>query len=410
MSKIEIKNIFKIFGDKPQRVMTTLGKEESKEDFLSRTGHTVGLRDVSMQINEGEVFVVMGFSGSGKSTLIRHLNRLIEPTSGEVIVDGVNVLKMNDAELREFRRHKISMVFQRFGLFPHKNIMDNVTYGLAVQGMKRDARDIVGKKWIDAVGLSGYEKSYPDELSGGMQQRVGLARALATDPEILLMDEAFSALDPLIRRDMQNQLLELQKELNKTIVFITHDLDEALRIGDRIAILNGGKLVQVGTPEDILLRPADDYVENFVKDVNRSRVLTARSVIEKVATIQMNSKAMDKAFHTIQESDEDYAYVLDNRRHYEGIITLDNAEKAMNSHSININNKITRIPEIHEDMSIEEILPISMTSKYPLPVVDSDGKFLGAIPRRKLAESITIPEENDAQVDLAPDSNDIYYQ
>ena len=279
MSKIEINNVYKIFGNNPKSIIPMVKDGASKEDILEKTGHTVGLDNVSLKIEEGETFVCMGLSGSGKSTLIRHLNRLIDPTEGEILVEGTNVLSLNQEKLIEFRRHKMSMVFQRFGLFPHKTVLQNVGYGLEMQGIKDEDRVKVSMDKIESVGLSGFEHQYPSQLSGGMQQRVGLARALATNTDIMLMDEAFSALDPLIRSDMQKQLLDLQAELKKTIVFITHDLDESLRLGDHIGILNAGKLVQVGTPEDIVMNPADEYVKAFVKDVNRAKVLKAKIIM-----------------------------------------------------------------------------------------------------------------------------------
>jgi glycine betaine/proline transport system ATP-binding protein len=282
MSKIEIKNIYKIFGPNPEQVLPMVEEGATKEQVMEETDHTVGLDNVSLSIKEGEIFVCMGLSGSGKSTLIRHINRLIDPTSGQVIVDGVDVLSLDDKEILEFRKKTMSMVFQRFGLFPHKTVIENVAYGLEIQEVPEDKRKEIAQGQIDAVGLQGFEHQYPAQLSGGMQQRVGLARALATDPQILLMDEAFSALDPLIRSDMQNQLVDLQSQLKKTIVFITHDLDESLKLGDHIGILNGGRLVQVGRPEDIILKPADDYVKAFVKDVNRSKVLRAKTVMTKI--------------------------------------------------------------------------------------------------------------------------------
>ena len=279
MSKIEINNVYKIFGSNPKSILPMVKEGASKEEILDKTGHTVGLDNVTLKIEEGEIFVCMGLSGSGKSTLIRHLNRLIDPTDGEIIVEGTNVMNLNKQQLIEFRRHKMSMVFQRFGLFPHRTVMDNVGYGLEMQGVAEAERKKTAMEKIEAVGLSGFEKQYPAQLSGGMQQRVGLARALANDTDIMLMDEAFSALDPLIRSDMQKQLIDLQSELKKTIVFITHDLDESLRLGDHIGILNHGKLVQVGTPFDIIMNPADDYVKAFVKDVNRTKVIKAKTIM-----------------------------------------------------------------------------------------------------------------------------------
>ncbi|PKR54504.1 quaternary amine ABC transporter ATP-binding protein [Thalassospira marina] len=284
MSYIDIRNIYKIFGPNPQKALAMAQQGENKDDILAKTGHTVGLSDVSLSIEQGETFVVMGLSGSGKSTLIRHLNRLIDPTAGEILFAGENILEMTTARLNAFRRAKLGMVFQRFGLLPHRNVLDNVAYGLEIQKTDRAKRQDAARKWIERVGLAGYEDSFPDQLSGGMQQRVGLARALATDPEVLLMDEAFSALDPLIRSDMQDELMKLQGELHKTIIFITHDLDEALKLGDRIAILKDGALIQVGRPEEIVMRPADDYVRAFTRDVNRSRVLRAKTLMMPLGT------------------------------------------------------------------------------------------------------------------------------
>ncbi|HCR1636233.1 TPA: glycine betaine/L-proline ABC transporter ATP-binding protein [Pseudomonas aeruginosa] len=265
MNKIEVKNVFKIFGPRADAALALIRQGRSKAEVLAQTGCAVGVNDLSLTIGAGEIFVIMGLSGSGKSTLVRHFNRLIDPTSGEILVDGEDILRYDMEALRQFRRRKISMVFQSFGLLPHKSVLDNVAYGLKVRGESRAQCHERALHWIATVGLKGYEKSYPHQLSGGMRQRVGLARALAADTEIILMDEAFSALDPLIRADMQDQLLELQKTLHKTIVFITHDLDEAVRIGNRIAILKDGQLIQVGTPREILHQPADDYVDRFVQ-------------------------------------------------------------------------------------------------------------------------------------------------
>ncbi|MEN4827552.1 glycine betaine/L-proline ABC transporter ATP-binding protein [Pseudomonas sp. P39-UII1] len=265
ISKIEVKNVFKIFGDRAAEALQLIRNNQSKEQVLSQTGCVVGVNDLSLSIGSGEIFVIMGLSGSGKSTLVRHFNRLIDPTSGQILVDGEDILQYDMEALREFRRRKISMVFQSFGLLPHRNVLDNVAYGLKVRGESKQLCAERAQQWIETVGLKGYEKKYPHQLSGGMRQRVGLARALAADTDIILMDEAFSALDPLIRAEMQDQLLELQKTLHKTIVFITHDLDEAVRIGNRIAILKDGRLIQVGTPHQILHNPADEYVDRFVQ-------------------------------------------------------------------------------------------------------------------------------------------------
>ena len=339
MSKIEINNVYKIFGSNPKSILPMVKEGASKEEILDKTGHTVGLDNVTLKIEEGEIFVCMGLSGSGKSTLIRHLNRLIDPTDGEIIVEGTNVMSLNKQQLIEFRRHKMSMVFQRFGLFPHRTVIDNVGYGLEMQGIAEAERKKTAMEKIEAVGLSGFENQYPAQLSGGMQQRVGLARALANDTDIMLMDEAFSALDPLIRSDMQKQLIDLQSELKKTIVFITHDLDESLRLGDHIGILNHGKLVQVGTPVDIIMNPADDYVKAFVKDVNRTKVIKAK---------------------TIMKSKEDV-------------------------NGIDKNNLV----KVKEDQFIEEFLPQVVCTNANCEVIDKSGKVKGYITNKELQKTLT---------------------
>ena len=339
MSKIEINNVYKIFGSNPKSILPMVKEGASKEEILDKTGHTVGLDNVTLKIEEGEIFVCMGLSGSGKSTLIRHLNRLIDPTDGEIIVEGTNVMSLNKQQLIEFRRHKMSMVFQRFGLFPHRTVIDNVGYGLEMHGVAVEERKKTAMKKIESVGLSGFENQYPAQLSGGMQQRVGLARALANDTDIMLMDEAFSALDPLIRSDMQKQLIDLQSELKKTIVFITHDLDESLRLGDHIGILNHGKLVQVGTPVDIIMNPADDYVKAFVKDVNRTKVIKAKTIMKS----KENVNGIDK------------------------------------------NNLVT----VKEDQFIEEFLPQVVCTNANCEVVDKSGNVTGYITNKELQKTLT---------------------
>ena len=301
---IRVENLYKVYGNAPQSVMPLVRQGRSKDDILAETGHTVGLRDISLAIEKGSIFVVMGLSGSGKSTLIRHFTRLIDPTEGAIYIDGTDVMKLSQRELEEFRRHKMSMVFQRFGLMPLRTVLENVAFGLTVQKVSRAERAEKAGEWLRTVGLEGYEDQYPSQLSGGQQQRVGLARALCTDPEILLMDEPFSALDPLIRSGMQDQLIELQERLHKTIVFITHDLDEALRLGDNIAILKDGVLSQVGRPEEILLNPADDYVEAFVRNVNRARVLSV-DVVMKPARYRLTTTNIDKFIDEYLRVNED---------------------------------------------------------------------------------------------------------
>ncbi len=318
--KINISNLTKIFGPKPKSVLQYVDNGMSKDDLLKEHQHVLGLSNINLELRNKNIEVIMGLSGSGKSTLIRHINRLIDPTAGSITIGGDDIIGMSKEKLRQFRQQKTAMVFQSFALLPHKTVMDNVCYGIFLQGITGDEAYQRAKKWIDRVGLGGYEDRYPSQLSGGMQQRVGLARALTCDTEILMMDEAFSALDPLIRSDMQDLLLELQKELHKSIIFITHDLDEALKIGDRIAILNGGLLVQHGTSQDILMNPADDYVRDFVKKVNRSHVLHAKSVMNdnkpdnnKVKVIVNPEDSIDNVLCEILRSDAEYAVVQDSK-------------------------------------------------------------------------------------------------
>ena len=294
--KIQIKNLYKIFGKNPKSALEQVKDGVNKDELLEKHNHVLGLKDINLDIKEKSIQVVMGLSGSGKSTLIRHINRLIEPTDGSVVVDSEDVLKMNDENLRNFRRTKTAMVFQRFALLPHKTVLENTMFGLHIQNIDEKEANTRARRWIDRVGLSGYEEKYPQHLSGGMQQRVGLARALTNDGEILLMDEAFSALDPLIRKDMQDILLELQDELHKTVVFITHDLDEALKIGDRIAILKDGIMDQEGIPADILLSPKTQYVKDFVEDVNRARVIKAKHIMS-----ELNGQDRDNAMFVDQD-------------------------------------------------------------------------------------------------------------
>ena len=313
--KIRIEGLYKIFGPRARSVLAEVRQGMSKQELLERHNHVLGLKDINVDVTPREISVIMGLSGSGKSTLIRHVNRLIEPTSGRIVVDGRDVLAMTKEELIEFRRHKVSMVFQKFGLHVHKTVAENAAYGLVIQGTPIRQAKQQSHRWLERVGLSGFEDHYPSQLSGGMQQRVGLARALATDAEILLMDEPFSALDPLIRTDMQDVLLGLQEELHKTIVFITHDLDEALRLGDRIAILRDGAVIQQGDPQDIILHPADDYIFDFIKDINRSRVIEAKSVMTPGASVDgpdlPHDLVLEEALQVVSGSNFKEANVVD---------------------------------------------------------------------------------------------------
>ncbi|ARC94216.1 glycine betaine/L-proline ABC transporter ATP-binding protein [Vibrio coralliilyticus] len=393
---IEISGLYKVFGRKPQSVMERVKAGQSKDKVLADTGHTVGLKDINLQINKGEIFVIMGLSGSGKSTLIRHFNRLIDPTEGQILVEGTDVMKLNQKELEEFRRHKMSMVFQRFGLLPHRTVVENVSYGLEVQGIEKSQRRAKAEQWLDTVGLKGYENQYPAQLSGGQQQRVGLARALCTDAEILLMDEAFSALDPLIRSEMQDQLIELQEKLHKTIVFITHDLDEALRLGDRIAILKDGLLVQQGTPDEILLHPADDYVEAFVKDVNRARALTVETVMQPPA-YRISATNIQEAIKQMKGIKQDYAYHVTDEG-YQGVVTKESLlDAAKDTSSEEFNEEIyEEVPSISPDAAIEEVLMDSISCDYSLPVVDDEGNLQGELERSAVAEIFSDQVEEDS--------------
>ena len=332
-TKIEIKNLYKIFGDDPQSMMEKVRAGVTKDALNDQYNHVLGLSDINLKMPAKGIQVVMGLSGSGKSTLIRHINRLIEPTTGEVWIDGENVLAMNEKQLRNFRRNRASMVFQKFALLPHRTVMENTIYGLEIQGMPEKDAKKQAAHWIDRVGLSGYEENYPGQLSGGMQQRVGLARALATDADILLMDEAFSALDPLIRTDMQNILLDLQKELHKTIVFITHDLEEALRIGDQIAVLRDGEVIQQGTPQQIVLKPKDDYIADFTKDINRGRVIQLKTIMhepnDKPGPELSGDMLVEDAAQLVTESPSSQARVTNKAGEVVGVVGINDLIRAM---------------------------------------------------------------------------------
>ncbi len=386
---IEIKGLYKLFGNDPKKYMPLVHQGLSKDEILARTGHTLGLKDINLTINKGEISVIMGLSGSGKSTLIRHFNRLIDPTEGQILVDGTDVMTLSSKELENFRRHKMSMVFQRFGLLPHRTVLDNAAYGLIVQGMPKKEAEEHAVEWLETVGLAGYEKQYPAQLSGGQQQRVGLARALATNAEILLMDEAFSALDPLIRSEMQDQLVELQEKLHKTIIFITHDLDEALRLGNRIAILKDGELVQDDKPEEILLNPATDYVEAFVRDVNRARALTVETVMQP-QSFRITADTIAGALKQMRKHEDDYAYhVTDDG--YQGILTQEGLEEAYQEDAKGVvcEDHYEDIPHIAPDAALEEVLPETLSADFPVPVVDEEGELQGELSRDALAEVLS---------------------
>lgn len=382
MPKVEIKNLYKIFGQNPKKIISLLKNGEDKKSILKKTGNGVGVNNANFHVDEGEIFVVMGLSGSGKSTLIRCLNRLIAPTSGEILIDGENIVGCSKESLMNIRRKKIAMVFQNFALLPHRNIEDNVAFGLEIQGENQDDRLKKAHESIELVGLKGYETSMPAELSGGMQQRVGLARALATDPDVLLMDEAFSALDPLIRKDMQDELLDLQNKMHKTIIFITHDLDEALKLGNRVAIMKDGVIVQIGTPEDILTNPADDYVKEFVQGVNRVKVVTASTIMKKPDPVAFAKDGLRVAVRKMREASISSIFVLDKDLHVKGLLTIDSAIELLKTNSLDMDSVLYRdVYSVDPDTPIESLLPLVIDSKYPILVLDENKKMLGFIMR-----------------------------
>lgn len=392
MNKIHVKNLTKVFGSNPKEGVKRLQKGQSKEQILKETGMTVGVKNASFEVKPGEFFVLMGLSGSGKSTLIRLINRLIEPTDGEVLIDGEDITKMNKNDLMQTRRKKLSMVFQKFALFPHRNVLENVAYGLEVQGVEKGVREEKAQKAIEDVGLKGYENSYPDQLSGGMQQRVGLARALANDSDILLMDEAFSALDPIIRKEMQDELLQLQSKLGKTILFITHDLDEALKLGDRIAIMKNGEIVQIGTAEEILENPANEYVYNFVEDVDRSKVLMASNIMKKPDVITTWKDGPRVAMKKMEDAGLSSIFVVDKDKNLKGILTIDAAIKAYKENKWVEDVLESDFHTTAPTTPLSELIGIAAESRYPIAVVE-ENKLVGIIVRVSILSGLVLGKE-----------------
>ncbi len=379
--KVRMENLVKVFGQKPQKALELLDKGLKKQEIFEKTGQNVALNNVSFEVYEGEIFVLMGLSGCGKSTLLRCINRLIEPTRGKISIDGEDILKMDQEQLRELRRKKLGMIFQSFALLPHRSILDNVAFGLEIQGMPVEERHEKAREAIKLVGLEGYEESKPPQLSGGMQQRVGLARALASDADILLMDEAFSALDPLIRRDMQDELLDLQERVSKTIIFVSHDLDEALKLGDRIALMKDGEIVQVGTAEEILTKPSTSYVEKFVEDVDMAKVLTARDVMKRPEPLLSLDSGPTNALRLMKEYGISSVFVVAKHRQFRGLVTVDDAIEAKSENKPLQDILITGVTTIPPDTPISEIIPMMAEAKYPVAVVDDTGKMKGIIVR-----------------------------
>jgi glycine betaine/proline transport system ATP-binding protein len=377
--KIKADNLYKIFDGKGQQEIKMLKNGMSKDDILEKTGATVGINNASFEVEEGEIFVIMGLSGSGKSTLLRCLNRLVEPTSGSVKIDGTDIMDLNKDELREFRKEKFGMVFQNFALFPYRTVLKNAEFGLEIQGMNKEKRKEKAMTALKQVGLEGYEEQKPDQLSGGMQQRVGLARALAVDTDVLLMDEPFSALDPLIKKDMQDKLLDLYEHIDKTIVFITHDLDEALKLGDRIAIMKDGEIVQIGNHEEILTNAENDYVAEFVQDVNRSRVLTAEDIMDKPTAVLYKQDGLRTALHKMRHNELGSIFGLGENLKYRGIVTIEDVVESLNNDKENLTEIIKKVPLAKPEESVNDLFSKIADIDTPLPVLDENKKLKGII-------------------------------
>lgn len=381
MSKVRVRNLTKVFGKRTQQALNMVKDGKSKQDILEQTDATVGVHNVSFDVEEGEIFVIMGLSGSGKSTLVRLINRLIEPTSGNIYINEADVSKMSKEALRQLRRTKVNMVFQNFGLFPKRTVLENAEYGLEVRGVAKEERQKKAEKALDDSGLLSFKNQYPEQLSGGMQQRVGLARALANDSDILLMDEAFSALDPLIRRDMQDDLLELQERLQKVIIFITHDLNEALRIGDRIALMRDGKIMQIGTGEEILTSPANDFVREFTEDVDRSKVLTAENIMEHPLTINVETDGPNVALQRMRKEEVSMLLAVDRKRYLKGSITAENALDAREQGKTLKDVIDKNVQKIDRYALITDIFNLIYNSPAPLAVVDETDRVIGVVVR-----------------------------
>lgn len=391
MSKIEIKKLFLIFGREKERAFRRLQQGRSKADILKSTGCTVAVQDASLSINEGEIFVIMGLSGSGKSSLLRCINKLVKPTRGQVLINGRDIVKANEKELMDIRRKELAMVFQHFGLLPHRSVADNISFGLELQGVDKDERRQKAIDSMNLVGLEGYEDMMVSELSGGMQQRVGLARALANDPEVLLMDEAFSALDPLIRVQMQDELIDLQQKMKKTIVFITHDLNEAIKLGDRIAIMRDGEIVQVGTPEEILTNPANEYVEEFVESVDRSKIVPVSSIMLKNPVLaRFPKEGPAVVIRNMRQRNLTSLPVVNDDRQLIGEVHLKDLTKLRNENIRTIEDAIrTDNLSVGPDTVIEELLPLMIKTNSPITIVNDDNKVIGLLPLHWLVIEMT---------------------
>lgn len=396
---LEVKHLTKIFGKKQKAAMEMVKEGKSKDEILKKTGATVGVYDASFDVKEGEIFVIMGLSGSGKSTLVRMINRLIEPSTGTILLEGNDISAMNAEALRDVRRHDINMVFQSFALFPHKTILENTEFGLELRGVPKAERQERAEKALSNAGLLSFKDQYPNQLSGGMQQRVGLARALANGPKILLMDEAFSALDPLIRRDMQDELVDLQDSTGQTIIFISHDLNEALRIGDRIALMKDGQIMQIGTGEEILTNPANDFVREFVEDVDRSKVLTAQNIMIKPITTTVEIDGPQVALNRMHTEEVSMLMATNRRRQLVGSLTADAAIEAR-KRGLPLAEVIDcEVRTVTKDTVITDILPLIYDSSAPIAVTDDDNRLLGVIIRGRVIEALAnIPDDETSEV------------
>lgn len=392
---ISCQNVWKIFGPRPDTVWDFIDQGVTREEIMKNSGHVIAVKDASFDVRGNEIFVIMGLSGSGKSTLVRCINALIEPTRGKILIDGVDITRMRQSELRELRRHKLSMVFQNFGLLPHRSVLDNVAFALEIRGDNKHERRKKAMESLEQVGLKGWENSHVNELSGGMQQRVGLARALTAEPEIILMDEPFSALDPLIRRQMQDEFLKLRTTVKKTVVFITHDLLEALKLGDRIAIMKDGEIVQLGTPQEIVSQPADEYVSSFVQDAPRGKIISASSIMEEAKVIVWHGFDVEVALKEMMAHGTTFSFIVDSRGMLQGVLSLERAVETAKKGPAKL-ERIARknFPTASPDSPLDEILPLVADSNIPVAVLDEKRNLMGVITRQALIRAIQ-PEQTE---------------
>ena len=400
--QIKVDGLWKVFGDQPERATDPEHADKSRAEIQDELGLVVALRDVTFNVAPGEVFVVMGLSGSGKSTLVRCLTRLIEATQGRVMFDGEDILEYTPEQMIEFRRQKVAMVFQHYGLLPHRRVIDNVAYGLEIQGVDKDSRYRVAREVIETVGLGGWEDYYPREMSGGMQQRVGLARALAVDADVLMMDEPFSGLDPLIRREMQDELISLETELNKTIVFITHDLNEALKIGNRIAIMRDGEIVQQGSPEEIVSAPADDYVSEFVQDVSKAKVIQAKAIMEEPSAVVYEQQGPQEALDVMRSRNTDHVFLLGNDHELRGVLRRNHADALVRRNVERLEGAPTeQVTTASRESFIEEIIPMAAQTEQPIAIVDEHRRLVGEVHRGTLLAGLAERELSDVNADVS---------